>query len=48
MVGLLVVMGGVGGIESSPDNMSMFWSTLVTMIGLGLMWINVRDLDYAE
>lgn len=45
MVGLLVVMGGVGGIEQAPDNMSMLWSTLVTLIGLGLMWINVKELN---
>lgn len=45
IVGLLVVLGGVGGVEQAPDNISLMLSLFVTVLGLGLMWANVGELN---
>ena len=39
LLGLLLTMGGVGGIENSTDNFSLFWSIAISALGVALMYV---------
>jgi arginine exporter protein ArgO len=39
IVGLVMAMAGVGGVDVSPDLMSMVQSTVISIVGVVLMWI---------
>lgn len=39
--GLLLAFGGAGGVETSIDNLSMFQSFLIAMVGLAISFCGV-------
>jgi uncharacterized membrane protein len=39
IVGLVMAMAGVGGVDVSPDLMTMVQSTVISIVGVVLMWI---------
>lgn len=41
-VGFLMTFGGVGGIENSMSNMELVLGTLVSGVGLLIMWIGTE------
>ena len=41
-VGFLMTFGGVGGIENSMTNMELVVGTLVSGVGLLVMWIGTE------
>ena len=41
-VGFLMTFGGVGGIENSMTNMELVVGTLVSGVGLLIMWIGTE------
>lgn len=48
MVGLILVLGGVGGMETNVDMMPSLWYAIA---GLGLMWwgvsaMKIEDIRY--
>ena len=45
IVGLLMAGFGVGGVENSIADVELLISTLVTLLGLALMWCGVRGLQ---
>ena len=49
--GLILTMFGVGGVENSISNADMITSTLVSIVGLSIMWVGtmaVRVGDYYD
>ena len=45
LLGLLMVMGGVGGIEHSPDLTTMVQSTCISIVGVIAMWIGTSIIN---
>lgn len=41
-VGFLMTFGGVGGIENSMNNMELVVGTLVSGVGLLIMWVGTE------
>lgn len=41
VVGLLMTLGGVGGVETSVDNLALVQATLVAVVGLAVMGCGV-------
>ena len=39
LLGLLLTMGGVGGVENSIDNVSLIQSVAISVVGLVLMFV---------
>lgn len=39
IVGLVLTMGGVGGVENSIDNVSLIQSVAVSIVGLVMMFV---------
>lgn len=48
MIGLILAMGGVGGVETSLSNWVMFQSTVIAIVGLALMYVGVSYVNDAE
>ena len=48
MLGLLLTMGGVGGIENSQDSETMLTASLVSIVGLLMMYCGVIALRVSE
>ena len=42
VVGFLLVLGGVGGIEHSVDNDGLVAAMLIATLGLAMAWCGVR------
>ena len=42
VVGFLLVLGGVGGIEHSVDNDGLVGAMLIATLGLAMAWCGVR------
>jgi hypothetical protein len=42
VLGLIVVMSGVGGIETSQSDLDLFYSALVSSLGLMIMASGVK------
>jgi uncharacterized membrane protein len=45
IVGLIVTMGGVGGVETSQTNYELFLSSVVSLVGLALMYVGVMYVN---
>ena len=50
MLGLIITLGGVGGVEQSLDDVALIQSTAVAILGLIITWmgalvINATDDD---
>lgn len=41
ILGLVITMGGVGGVETSISNLALLQSTLVAIAGLAIMAVGV-------
>ena len=48
MLGLFLTMGGVGGIENSQDSETMLTASLVSIVGLLMMYCGVIALRVSE
>jgi hypothetical protein len=48
MLGLLLTMGGVGGIENSQDSDAMLTASMVSIVGLLMMYCGVIALRVSE
>lgn len=48
MVGLLLTMGGVGGIENSMTNMELGGSLVIAVVGLMVMGCGVAALQVSD
>ncbi len=51
MLGLVLTMFGVGGVENSVENTALFSSLAVSALGLLLMWVGtlgVRNGSYYD
>lgn len=44
ILGLLMTMGGVGGIENNPPEVSVLIPTLISCVGLCFMYISTTYL----
>lgn len=42
IISLILVLGGVGGIESSTNNINFIISLVVIVFGLGGMWTTTK------
>lgn len=42
VVGFLLVLGGVGGIEQSVDNAGLVGAMLISTLGLAMAWCGVQ------
>ena len=45
LVGLLMVMGGVGGMEHSPDLSTLIQSTCICIVGMIAMWMGTAQIN---
>lgn len=43
-LGLLICFGGAGGVEHSPDTLSLLASVVVSGLGLVIMWLGTVAL----
>ena len=41
ILGLIMTLGGVGGVETSLDNQALLQSAIIAMLGLALMSVGV-------
>ena len=48
MIGLIVTMGGVGGVETSLSNWALLQSSVIAIVGLALMAVGVSLVNEAE
>jgi hypothetical protein len=48
MLGLLITFGGVGGIENSQDSETMLTASVVSIVGLMMMYCGVIALRVSE
>ena len=48
MIGLILAMGGVGGVETSLSNWALFQSTVIAIVGLAFMAVGVSYVNDAE
>ena len=48
ILGLLLAFGGVGGIETSLNNLMLLGAFLVSLGGLLLMWVGVKLLQLTQ
>ncbi len=46
--GLILVMGGVGGIENSVADADLFGSTVISLLGCAVMWCGVRMMQILD
>ena len=46
--GLLAVMGGIGGVEQSPDLTTLIQSTCICIVGMVAMWIGTSMVQHPE
>ncbi len=46
--GLILVMGGVGGVENSVADVDLFGSTLISLLGCAVMWCGVRMMQILD
>ena len=44
--GLLMVMGGMGGVEHSPDLTTLVQSTCICIVGTVAMWIGTSMVQH--
>ena len=47
-IGLIVTMGGVGGVETSLTNWTLFQATVIVVSGLALMLVGLSYVNEAE
>ena len=47
-VGFMLAFGGVGGVENSQDSAQLLASTVLAVIGCGLMYCGVLGLKGSE
>ena len=47
-IGLIVTMGGVGGVETSLTNWTLFQATVIAVSGLALMLVGLSYVNEAE
>ena len=45
LLGLLVVLGGMGGVENSMDTQDLIASTAVSVVGCIMMWIGTAGIN---
>lgn len=45
ILGMLITMGGVGGVEGSQDMAVMIQCTMLSFAGLALMWAALPKID---
>lgn len=45
VLGLIVAMGGVGGVDVSPDLTTMLSCTAVSVVGVVMMWIGTAGIN---
>lgn len=45
VLGLILTMGGVGGVEHSLDNLTLLQSTLIAVCGLALMLVGTSYIN---
>lgn len=45
ILGLLITLGGVGGVEASPNISALLISTGISIVGVMLMWIGTAQLN---
>ncbi len=48
MIGLILAMGGVGGVETSLDTWALFQGTVIAFVGIALMAVGVSYVNDAE
>jgi hypothetical protein len=48
VVGLIMTMGGVGGVEQSLDNLSLVGAGLIALLGLAVMYCGVMMIKINE
>ncbi len=48
MIGLILAMGGVGGVETSLSNWVLFQSSVIAFVGIALMAVGVSYVNEAE
>ena len=48
MIGLILAMGGVGGVETSLSNWALFQGTVTAIVGLAFMAVGVSYVNDAE
>ncbi len=48
MLGLVLTMFGVGGVESSISNLELLAALAVSVVGLGVMYCGVLGIRAAE
>ncbi len=46
--GLILVMGGVGGIENSITDTELLSSTAISVLGCAVMWCGVRMIQILD
>jgi hypothetical protein len=46
--GLILVMGGVGGIENSVAEAELLSSTVISLLGCAVMWCGVRMMQILD
>jgi hypothetical protein len=45
LLGFLIVLGGVGGIEQSLDTPTLIHCTMLSLAGLALTWAGVTGMN---
>lgn len=48
IMGLILTMFGVGGVEHSADNADMISATLVSIVGLMTMWVGTQATKVSD
>jgi hypothetical protein len=48
IMGLILTMFGMGGVEHSTDNADMISATLVSIVGLMTMWAGTSALKVSD
>jgi hypothetical protein len=48
ILGLLLTLGGVGGVENSADNVALIQSVAIAAVGLALMYVGSMSLKENE
>lgn len=48
MIGLIITMGGVGGVETSQTNWTLLQGTIIAFAGIALMAVGVSYVNDAE
>jgi hypothetical protein len=48
ILGLVITLGGVGGVEASPGISELLLSTVMSIVGVVIMWVGTAQINHSN